>query len=206
MKEKIQVFIVHGGMTFKSKEDYINFLKNRKISVEERIRWDGDYLKKELGEEFEIIKPNMPLMENAKYEEWKIHFEKYIPELRDNVILVGKSLGGTFLAKYLSENEFSKKILSVYLIAPPYDNSLPDEDLVGGFELVEDLSLIEKNSKYLNLFFSRDDPSVFLVHSKKYEEKLPSSNIVVFEGKNGHFKISEFPEIVDMIKADVKRL
>ena len=30
-------------------------------------------------------------------------------------------------------------------------------------------------------------------------------NIIIYKNKNGHFKISKFPEIVKMIKADVKR-
>ena len=73
----------------------------------------------------------MPLQENAKYNDWKIFFERYIPFLRNNVILIGASLGGIFLAKYLSENKFPKKILSTYLICPPFDNTTLGEDLVG---------------------------------------------------------------------------
>lgn len=206
MKERTQIFMIHGGMTFKNKDDYMFYLNNRNISIEEKIRWSDGYLKAELGEDFEIIKPRMPLMDDAKYEEWKIHFERHFPYLRNNIILIGGSLGGIFLAKYLSENKFPKKILSTYLICPPYDNSLLGEDLVGGFELGDDLSLIEENSENLNLLFSKDDETVPLSHMEKFKEKLVNSNIVIYDSKNGHFKISEFPEIVDMIKADVKRI
>jgi len=206
MEGKIQVFVVHGGTTFETKGDYLCYLNNRNISVEERVRWNDSYLKEELGNDFEVINPCMPLMENAKYEVWKIHFERHFLELNDNIILIGKSLGGTFLAKYLSENKFPKKILSVYLVAPPYDNSLPGEDLAGGFELGEDLSLIEKNCNNLNLFFSKDDFTVPLVHSEKYKEKLGNASIIIYESKNGHFKISEFPEIVEMIKKDAESI
>ncbi len=69
-----QIFIIHGGTTFKSKKDYLHFLKTRKISIEKRKSWTDDYLKKKLGKNFEIIKPRMPLQDNAKYDEWKIHF------------------------------------------------------------------------------------------------------------------------------------
>ena len=96
-------------------------------------------------------------------------------------------------------------ILSVYLICPPYDNSLPVEDLVGGFSLKPNLSLIEKNSKNLYLLFSKDDDIVPVSHAKKYEKKLKDAKIIVYKNKNGHFKISKFPEIVKMIKNDVKR-
>lgn len=205
MKHKTQIFVIHGGMTFKNQKDYLNHLKTRKISIEEKIRWTDDYLKKSLGKNFEIIKPRMPLADNAKYSEWKIHFERHFPYLRNNIILIGSSLGGIFLAKYLSENKFPKRILSTYLICPPFDDICPGEDLVGGFELKSDLTLIEKNSKNVYLLFSKDDDVVPISHADKYRKKLKNAKIVIYESKNGHFKISEFPEIIKMIKSDVKR-
>jgi len=204
-KRKIQIFIIHGGMTFKNKKDYLHFLKTREISIKEKLYWSNEYLKKNLGKNFEIIKPRMPLQDNAKYNEWKIHFERYFPQLRNNIILVGSSLGGIFLAKYLSENKFPKKILSTYLICPPFDNTLTEEDLVGGFKLKSDLSLIEKNSKNTKLLFSKDDDIVPISHADKYRNKLKKAKIIIYESKNRHFKISKFPEIVKMIKNDVKR-
>ena len=198
--------MVHGGMTFKNKKDYLYFLKTREISIEEKIKWSNEYFKKKLGKDFKIIKPRMPLQDNAKYEEWKIHFERHFPQLRNNIILIGLSLGGIFLAKYLSENKFPKKILSTYLICPPFDNTLKGEDLVGGFKLKSDLSLLEKNSKNLYLMFSKDDDVVPISHAEKYRKKLKNANIITFESKNGHFKISKFPEIIKMIKEDVKML
>lgn len=203
MKSKTQIVLIHGGMTFKDKKDYLGYLKTRKISIEKKIMWSDDYLDKKLGKYFEIIRPSMPLKDNAKYNEWKIHFERYFPYLRNNIILVGSSLGGIFLAKYLSENKFPKKILSAYLICPPFDNTIKGEDLVGGFKLKSDLSMIEKNSKKINLLFSKDDNTVPVSHAKKYARKIINSRIIIYKSKNGHFKISKFPELIGMIKEDV---
>ena len=197
--------MIHGGETFRDKKDYLHFLKTRKISIEEKTRWIGNYLKKRLGRNFQIIKPRMPLQDNAKYKEWKIHFERHFSQLKNNLILIGGSLGGIFLAKYLSENKFPKKILSTYLICPPYDNTLPNEDLVGGFKLKSDLSLLEKNSNRLSLMFSKDDDVVPVYHAEKYRKKLKNAKIIIYKSKNGHFKISRFPEIIKMIKEDIKR-
>jgi len=204
-KNKTQIFIIHGGMTFKNKKDYLNFLNTREISIEKKVRWTDDWLDKKLGKYFEIIRPRMPLQDDAKYEDWKIHFERHFPKLRNSVILVGSSLGGIFLAKYLSENKFPKRILSTYLICPPFDNTLTGEDLVGGFTLKSDLSLLEKNSKNIHLLFSKDDDVVPVAHAEKYRKKLKNAEIIIFESKNGHFKISEFPEIIKMIKSDLKK-
>jgi predicted alpha/beta hydrolase family esterase len=147
----------------------------------------------------------MPLSENAVYDEWKTHFERFIPFMNDHLVLIGESLGGIFLAKYLSEHKFPKKILSTYLVCPPFDNTLSGEDLVNGFSLKKDLSLLEKNSKNLYLLFSEDDDVVPVDHARKYREKLKQATIIVYKSKNGHFKVSSFPEIVKLIKADVKR-
>jgi len=192
-------------MTFKTKKDYLKYLKTREISLEKKKKWADEYLKKNLGGNFEIIKPRMPLADNAKYAEWKIHLERYFPFLKNNLILIGSSLGGTFLAKYLSENKFPKKIPATYLIAPPFDNSLPGEDLAGGFSLKSDLSLLEKNCKNLYLFFSKDDYIVPIAHAEKFRKKLKRAKIRIFKSKDGHFQTSTFPEIIKMIKTNVKK-
>jgi len=201
---KTQILLIHGGMTFKSRKDYLHFLKTRKISIKEKGYWSGEYLKKRLGKDFEIIKPRMPLQDNARYDDWKIHFERFFPKLRNNIILIGSSLGGIFLARYLSENKFPKKILSVYLVCPPFDGSLSEEDLVGGFKLKSDISLIEKNCRNINLLFSKEDDVVPVAHAEKYRKKLKNARIIIYKSKNGHFNISKFPEIIKMIKKDVK--
>ncbi len=203
---KIQIFFIHGGMTFKKKKDYLHFLRTKEISIEEPKRWTDAYLKKMLGNVFEIIKPRMPLQDNAVYDEWKLYFERFFPYLRNNIILIGSSLGGIFLAKYLSENRFPKKILSLYLICAPFDDTLPGEELSGGFKLKSDLSLIERNAKRINLLFAEHDDVVPVAHAKNYAKKLKNANIVIYKHIRSHFIISEFPEIVKMIKADVKTL
>lgn len=202
--KKTQILFIHGGNTFKNNKDYLRYLKTRKIKLEKKITWSGAYLDKCLGKSFEIIRPRMPLQDYAKYNDWKIYFERHIPYLRNNVILIGGSLGAIFLAKYLSEHKFPKKILSTYLVCPPFDDSLPEESLAGGFKLKSDLSLLEKNSKNSYLLFSKDDDVVPVSHAKKYEKKLKNAKIIIYQSKNGHFKISKFPEIVKMIKKDVK--
>lgn len=197
-------------MTFKKQKDYLHFLKTRQVSLEKKKFWPLEYLDKELGRNFEIIRPRMPLQDNAKYSDWKIWFERFIPHMRNGVILIGNSLGGIFLAKYLSENKFPKKILSTYLVCPPFDDTLDGplvkikEDLAGGFKLKSDISLFEKNSKNLVLMFSKDDDVVPISHAEKYKKKLKNSKIIIYKSKNGHFRVPKFPEIVKMIKSDVK--
>ena len=203
MKKKTQILMIHGGMTFKNEKDYVRWLKTRKVSAKKRPYWEAD-LEKKLGKRFEIIRPRMPLQDNAKYKDWEIAFGRYVPLLRSNSILVGSSLGGIFLAKYLSEHKLPKKALSVYLVCAPFDGTLPKEDLVGGFKLKSDLSLIEKNCKNLHILFSKDDDVVPATHAEKYRKKLKEAHIVIYKSKNGHFTVPTFPEIIKMIKSDVR--
>ena len=200
MRRKVQVLIVHGGMTFRNRKDYLHFLRTRSVSIVPYTSWSRDYLTKKLVRGYEIIRLQMPLKDNARYEDWKIHFKRFFPYLKNNIILIGSSLGGIFLAKYLSEHKFPKKIMAAYLVAPPFDNTAAGEDLVGGFRLKSNLSLLGKNVKNLYLLFSEDDPSVPVSHAEKYRRKLPNAHIIVYKGKHGHFRISKFPEIVAMIR------
>ena|SRR3990172_684816 len=201
---RTQIFYIHGGMTFKNKKDYLRFLKTKKVSIKKKVGWAGDYLDKKLGKKVEIIRPRMPLQDNAKYGEWKIYFERFFPQLKNSIILIGESLGGIFLGKYLSENKFPKRILSVYLVCPPFDDTLFGEDLVGGFKLKSNLSMIEKNSKNLTFLFSKDDNVIPVSHAQKFRRKLKNARILIYKSKNGHFQISKFPEIVKMINNDLK--
>lgn len=201
--QKIRVFIIHGGMTFKSKADYITYLKTREISIDRKPNWTEDYLNTSLGKQFEIIRLRMPTPDNAQYDEWKIHFERYLPFFANRVILIGESLGGIFLARYLSENRLPQKTLATYLVCPPFDNSLSGEDLVNGFKLKPSLSLLPENTNHLSILFSADDDVVPVQHAEKYREKLPHAKIQIFKSKNGHFNVSKFPEIVKMILKDM---
>lgn len=203
MQKKIHVLIIHGGTTFKNEKGYLHYLKTKRISTEKKIGWTGEYLENGLGNRFKVVAPRMPLQDNAKYRDWKILFERYLDLLSEDFILIGNSLGGMFIAKYLSENELPRKTLSTFLVCPPFDDTLPGETLSGGFKLKNDLSLLEKNSRRLHLLFSRDDDVVPVAHAEKYRSKLPRARINIYKNKNGHFLISKFPEIIKKIKADV---
>jgi predicted alpha/beta hydrolase family esterase len=92
----------------------------------------------------------------------------------------------------------------VYLVCAPFDGTLSTEDLVGGFKLKANLSLIEKNCKNLHILFSKDDDIVPVSHAEKYRKKLKKAHIVIYKSKGGHFTVSTFPEIIKMIQSDMR--
>lgn len=187
---------IHGGMTFSKREGYLNYLRTKSIDLEQKPFWTQEFLK-EAFSDYTLIKPKLPCKENAQYEDWKIVFERYLELIDDDIVLLGFSLGGIFLSKYLSENAVSKSILSVHLVAPPFDNSLEKEELVGGFELGSDLSMLGKCN--VHMYFSSDDPVVTLSQMEKYKQKV-NAKYHVFDDKNGHFIVEEFEELSINIK------
>jgi predicted alpha/beta hydrolase family esterase len=198
---KQQIIVIHGGTTFETYKGYLSFLKNRKIDLDKLLRphqgWKNK-LQKDLGENFEVLRPAMPNGMNARYKEWKIWFERIFPFLRKNVILIGHSLGGIFLAKYLSENKFPKKITTTILVAAPFDDS-DKEESVTEFRLPPSLEKFAKQGGKIYLIQSKDDPSVSFAHLEKYKKALPKAETMIFNNR-GHFKQETFPELTQLIK------
>lgn len=196
---KTQIIIVHGGTTFESFDDYIQYLKTLPVSLEylKKESWK-DSLQESLGDGFDVVRLQMPNKTFAHYEEWKIYFERYIPLFGEDVVLIGHSLGGIFLAKYLSENTFPKKVKSLYLIAAPHSEVQIPESL-GDFVLPESLDKISNQIERIFILFSEDDPLVSGPHAEKYKNQLPHAEVIKFMDKK-HFSQGQFPELADHIK------
>ena len=197
---KQQIVIIHGGTPFDTYEDYLSYLKNQEISLD-RLRPRKDWkeaLSRELGENFDILIPQMPSKINAHYKEWKIWLERIIPLLDKEIIFIGHSLGGIFLAKYLSENDFPKKIKATILVATPFDDEKSERSLAD-FKLPSSLERFAKQGGKIYLMQSRDDPEVLLEQLEKYKQTLPNAKAMVFEDR-GHFNQESFPEIIELIK------
>jgi len=141
----------------------------------------------------------MPSKYNAKYLEWCIWFDKVIPHLHDGVVLVGHSLGGIFLAKYLEEGSMPMQIKGTFLVAAPFEECEPGESLAD-FALPERLEHFVAQAGKLFLYHSEDDPVVPFGALAKYKEKLPDATIRTFTDR-GHFLGPEFRELMVDIKS-----
>lgn len=197
---KKQVIIIHGGTTFDTYKDYFEYLKDKEITIEDLKRGGGwkSSVSNKLGEGFEVFCPQMPNKINAQYKEWKIYFDKIISIIDDNVIFIGHSLGGVFIAKYLSENKISKRIKKTILVAAPFDDVKMNESLAS-FRLSKPLKMFEQQGGSIYLIHSKDDLVVPLEQVEKYKKALPSAKVNTFNNK-GHFIQEEFVEIIELIK------
>ena len=205
---KKQVVIIHGGDSYNTYKKYLSDLKSEKVDIERYFarRWKNE-LPRQLGKSFEIIAPRMPNAENARYLEWKLWFEKFIPFMRNGVILIGTSMGGAFLAKYLSENKFSKKIGATLFVSAPYFSGgmhYKDYETPKDWILPKSLSKIEKQGGKIFFYQNTDDELVPFRDLKRYAKVLPTATRRVFKGR-GHSFGAKFPEIVRDIKEVLKK-
>lgn len=197
---KHQVFIISGGSTYDSYEDYFKHLKGLKLDFDRltKKRWKDSFAQK-LGSHFEVVVPPMPNPNNAKYIEWVIWFKKLLPHMKNGVILVGHSLGGIFLAKYLATHHFPKRIKATILISAPFREHGMDESL-GDFKLPKSLTKFSRQGGRIFLYQSKDDPVVPARHVEAYQEVLSGATLRIFKHK-GHFNQATFPELVQEIKS-----
>ena len=196
-KMKKQVIVVHGGDTFNTHEEYLKYIQDFQIDIEryrtDKVDWKP-WLRQKLGENYEVILPIMPNKTNAVFDEWKIWFEKLFPFINNDVILVGHSLGASFLAKYLSENKSPKKVSGVFLVSGVFDVDSEGYPLAS-FALPPKLDLQSEN---IYLYHSKDDPIVPFSTLEKFATALPKAHSRTFEDRK-HLNQGEFPELAEDI-------
>ncbi len=196
---KTQIVVIHGGDAFEKYEEYLENLRTKDVSLENirSIGWKAN-LKKDLGENFDVLLPKMPNAQNARYLEWKIWFERLIPFFDNEVIFVGHSLGAIFLTKYLSENIYPKKIKATILVGAPYNT--PEKHPLVDFTLTKLLDGFNKQAGEIVFYHSKDDEIVPFENMERYKEKISNATFNIFEDR-GHFNDESFPEIIELIKS-----
>lgn len=198
---KRQVLVVHGGTSFDTPHDYIEFIKTRDLTLDS-LRCTYDWkasLAHALGDTADVLHPRMPNPTNARYEEWALWFRRCEQLLQDDVILVGHSLGGIFLAKYLSENTFSKRILATILVAAPFNEASTEESLTD-FALPDSLELLAQQGGSIYIIQSTDDPIVPAAEAEKYARALPQATQMMFNDRQ-HCHQETFSELFELISS-----
>ena len=196
---KKQVLVIHGGTTYASTKKYIDDLQNKPIDLD-RFRYQPSWketLAKDLGDDFDVLQPKMPNATYAKYREWALWFERIVPHMQ-NAVVIGHSLGGIFLAKYFATHALPPHLKRIILVAAPYKDDLPVEDLAT-FSLPKNLRLLHGIQDRMVFFYSKDDPIVPFKDCAMYKNELPNAHYIVLDGM-GHFNVPSLPEILPVIK------
>ncbi len=168
-----QLVFIHGATAFSTYEDFLSWLRTVPVDdpLNERPRAWPATLRERLADTHEVIAPSMPNKQNARYEEWRIWFERHIPFLRDNVVLAGWSQGGYFLVKYLIENTLPVSVGALYLIAAPFEADDFDGEDGGDFCFdTNRVGTLAERTDTIYLFHSRDDSIVPFRHAQQYQK------------------------------------
>src|SRR3954469_6830743 len=78
------------------------------------------HLSKSLGEGYRVHNPRMPQPENPRYQQWKMALQSNLPVGGNNTAIIGHSLGGSVIIKYLSEGLVQMPIAGLFLVGTPY--------------------------------------------------------------------------------------
>jgi len=155
-------------------------------------------LQKALGPEFDVRYPQMPGESEPDMQTWKAKIAKELETLDGEIIVVGHSVGGATLLKYLSEEKVEKPIAALLLLAAPswdeenwnfYDLRLPRD-------LAAKLSSIPR----IFLYHNRDDEIVPFRHLALHAARLPHA-VVRESERGGHQFGNDLPNVANDIRS-----
>jgi serine hydrolase len=178
-----RVLFIHGGGDGAYEED-------RKLAAS---------LQDALGAAYDVRCPKMPDEDSPVYEAWKERIAKELDALKGEVILVGHSLGGSILLKYLSEEELERPVAGLFLVATPYWGVEDWE--VSEYALREDFASKIPAEITVFLYHSRDDEVVPFEHAALYAEEFSRVSVREFDGR-GH----QFGDDLSEVAWDIGRL
>ena len=174
--KKGQVLFVHGGGEEAHEED--------KILAED--------LQGVLGAAYDVRSPKMPDEHSPAYGAWRDRISQELTAMDGEVFLVGHSLGGSVLLKYLSEEKVEKPVAGIFLISAPFWGA--EDWQVSEYELREDFASELPGELPAFFYHSRDDEVVPFVHLALYRESFLQASFHEFDGR-GHQLNGDLSEV-----------
>lgn len=191
-----QILIIHGGDSFLSYDKYLENLKQTELPYDRLLqsrRWKDNII--DAFPDADVLTPTMPNSANAQFNEWAIWFEKILPLLGDDVTIIGHSLGGMFLTKYLHNHPLDQPARQLILLAAGYNE---DNEEYGQFR-VDSAAGLERSANEIYIMHSKDDFVVPYEALNKFVRDLPTAKIYRFTDRN-HFLDESFPELIEILK------
>lgn len=181
MKKPVILFIQGGGEgAYKEDEKLVLFLQDT------------------LKETYDINYPKIPDENDPEYEAYKAKIDEELKKIHNKVVLVGHSLGGCCLLKYLSEKKIDNNIAGIFFIAAPFwgDGGWQYE----GFTLENNFASKLPTAFPIFFYHGTNDEIVPFSHLALYAKKLPHAIIRKIAGR-GHQLNNDLSEVVEDIKS-----
>ncbi|MCH8518800.1 hypothetical protein LAT59_03500 [Candidatus Gracilibacteria bacterium] len=206
---KKQVIFINGGTPKENFKDYHDMLKKLEYNPydENFLSWNKT-LGEKLGDDWEYLRAPLHDRDFADYAAWKIMFEKMIPYFNSEIYLAGGSLGGSFILKYLGENDgildrkSGKKIRirKLFLIAAAVNDTSGEVMGSFDFDLEEVYTRVARWCEHIYIYHSTDDDIVMYEDALLIKNYFPESIFRTFHDRGHFYKEAEFPELVEDIK------
>lgn len=143
------------------------------------------YLRHSLGANFNVSAPIMPQPDDPSYERWSNKLRELLQH-QSPPILIGHSLGGSVLLKYISEENPTIAAAGLFLVATPFwggEDWNADE-----FVLRENFANFLPDTLNIYLYQSRDDDVVSIEHLSHYSSAIPQAAVKALESGGHTFK------------------
>ncbi len=155
------------------------------------------WLKDELRRKgHEVVALDFPNPEMPESEEWFKLLSDEICPLTEDDILVGHSLGGAMLLRFLDNAEARTLPKGVVTVGAPW--FINHEQLRSFFPMDFDYEVIMWKAKLFTVIHSKDDKVVPFDHAEKYQKML-HANLVETQS-DGHFQGEQYPVILEEIQ------
>ena len=206
---KKQCIFINGGVPKENFKDYYEMLQKLEYNPYEEtfLSWNKTLWEK-LGDDWEYLRAPLHDRDYADYTAWKIMFEKMIPYFNSEIYLWVASLGGSFILKYIGENDgiLDKKtwkkirIKKLFLIAAAVSDTPVEVMGSFAFDLEEVYTRVSRWCEQIYIYHSTDDTIVMYEDALKIKNYFPEAIFRDFHDR-GHFYLeTELPEFVEDIK------
>ena len=159
-------------------------------------------LQNALGSDYEVRYPRMVNEDSPEYADWKAQIASELAALDGEVFLVGHSVGGSVLLKYLSDERVERSIAGLFVIAAPHwgEDEFWRWDEV---QLPPDVAAKLANIRRIFLYHSRDDEIVPFAHLALHAANLPHATIREVDGRGHQFRNDLADVAEDMMRAEI---
>ena len=194
------LIFIHGADSFSKDAQYLSFLKTEYISRytlpwedSQKIDYWTSISKWWQSAGWCIYYPPMPNKQNARYRDWKVVFEWILARLnsKDEITLVGTSLGGCFLLKYFAEVwRFDYRVNQIHLLAACI--SALDSTAPYNYEF------LQKPGNRVHIWHAEDDKVVPFSVGQELSEILPLAQAHFLSSDKGYGHFHGVERIVEL--------
>ena len=137
--------------------------------------------------------------DSPAYATWKTMLDEQLAAENGegDITLIGHSLGGSMLLKYISEHTISLRIKALLLVAVPLWGS--DDWEVEQFALSDRYAEQLPELPSIHIFHCVDDPVVPYAHAEQYNIQLPHARLHKLDGDD-HAFANGLPELAELLK------